>query len=128
MSMPTSSPTEFVNAMAYEVKVSRTAATELENAVAYIAERFACPRAMKSLLDAYDAAIDSLGANPWAYPSDENMSEAVDTEIRRITVKRHVMRYSIVEENQEVRVYSFLHMLQDAPRRFVVDYLDAMFD
>lgn len=115
-------------ALAYTVNVSGNAASELEGAVAYIAERFAAPHAMASLLASYDMAIDALSVNPRAYSIDEGMSKLVGIEIRRISVKRYIMRYSIAEENHEVRVYSFLHALQDAPRRFVVDYLDAAFE
>ena len=113
--------------MAYTVNVSENAASEFEGAVSYIAERFAAPHAMASLLAAYDMAIDALSVNPKAYSIDEGMSQLVGIEIRRISVKHHVMRYSIVEDAQEVRIYSILHVLQDAPKRFVIDYLDATF-
>ena len=115
-------------ALEYTVNISDNAASELEGVVAYIAERFAAPHAMASLLAAYDMAIDALSVNPRAYSVDEGMSKLVGVEIRRIAVKRHIMRYSIIEEANEVRVYSFLHMLQDAPKRFVIDYLDAAFE
>lgn len=50
--MPANSPIGFMSAMAYEVRVSCIAVTGFEDAVGYIAERFAAPRAMKLLLDA----------------------------------------------------------------------------
>ena len=49
--------------MEYTVNISDNAASELEGAVAYIAERFAAPHAMASLLAAYDMAIDALPSN-----------------------------------------------------------------
>lgn len=84
--------------MAYTVNVSNNAASELEGTVAYIAERFAAPHAIASLLADYDRAIDALSINPEAYSVDEGMSKLISP------------------------------VLQDAPRRFVVDYLDAAFE
>ena len=114
--------------MAFTVNVSHNAANELEQAIDYIARQFASPHAMSSLLDAFDVSIEALAANPFAYSGDEAMSEIVGIEIRKVAVKRYIMRYSIHDETCEVRIYSLLHSLQDASKRFVVDYFDAISD
>lgn len=78
LSMRENSPRSFGTVTDYEVKVAASAATELEDAVRYIAERLAAPHAMASLLDAFDLAIGALGVNPYFYSVDGDGGRIVD--------------------------------------------------
>lgn len=111
----------FVSVVAYSVQLGKSVEREYAAALEYIAAEFASPGAMRSLADAFDAALD---ANPYAYPTDYGMSDLVGIEIRKIAVKRNLPRYSIDTETQEVRIYSILHTLQDVGCRFPVDYAE----
>lgn len=53
VSMLTIIPEKSVSAMSYEIKASCAVAAELENAVTYIAERFAALRATRDALHAH---------------------------------------------------------------------------
>lgn len=109
--------------MAYSVYVGTSADREYNGAMAYLAEEYASPHAMRTLADAYDAAIDALAANPYAYPVDFDMSEAVGREIRKISAGHYLLRYSIDDKTRMVKVYSMLHMRQDARRHFPADFI-----
>ena len=111
--------------MAYKVHVAASAEREYAEAMAYLAQQSASPRVLCSLADAFDAAVDALTANPYAYPIDTGMSKAVGREIRKIAVQRYLLRYFVDSVGHEVRVYSMLHMRQDVRRRFPIDFAEA---
>lgn len=111
--------------MAYKVHVAASAGREYEEAMAYLAQQSASPCVLRSLADAFDAAVDALTANPYAYPIDLGMSKTVGREIRKIAVQRYLLRYSIDGAGHEVKVYSMLHMRQDVRRRFPIDFAEG---
>ena len=100
--------------MAYTVNVTATAERELDRALSYIAEKYASPQAMLTLLEEFDTAQETLRSYPSLYSVHKAASEATGRQIRKIRVKNYGLFYHIDKERHEVQVYSFLHSRQDA--------------
>lgn len=62
--------------MAYSVKVAPLVLRRLDEAVAYLANNFASPRSIESLLSEFDSAIRALETFPNASSVNEAASEA----------------------------------------------------
>ena len=107
--------------MAYTVDVAATAERELDQALSYIAEKYASPQAMFTLLEGFNAAQEALKSYPSLYSVHHAASEATNREIRRVRVKNYGLFYHIDKKRHEVQVYSFLHSRQDAAWHFVHD-------
>lgn len=99
--------------MAYDVRMSVPARDEFNDAVTYIAERLASPRAMQAMVNEFEVAVSALETNPFAYPIDQAVSQRVGQTVRKIRVKNYLVFYRIKEEARRVEIISFLHMRQD---------------
>lgn len=109
----------------YKVHIAASTEREYEEAMAYLAQQSAFPRVLRSLADAFDAAVDALAENPYAYPIDTGMSKVAGREIRKIAAQRYLLRYSVDGAGREVRAYSMLHMRQDVRTRFPIDFAEG---
>lgn len=96
--------------MAYRAHIAADAKRECSGALAYVAKRFASPRAMYTFADAFDAAIKELSVRPQASSIDIRASEAGGREIGQFTMHQRLLRYSSDEKQRHAEVYSRLHM------------------
>ena len=109
--------------MVYRVIVAETAERELDEALSYIAARYASPQAMNSLLGAFESAKDSLKAHPAIFSIHDGASRATGREIRRVRVNGYGLFYFIDEERHAVNAISLLHSKQDVAWHIARDYI-----
>ena len=111
--------------MAYSIAIADSAKTEYREALTYIAKTLASPQAMKSLTDAYEAALYTLRAFPKAYRVDAYAKRETGQPIRKVNVRNYGLFYLVNDSDRQVRILSFLHNSRDAIFRLTQD-LDAL--
>ena len=92
----------------YQIVYLPAARHQLEKAVLYIAEELCAPDAALELLEAVDAAVQSLKEMPYRHPIYPALW-AVKREIRFFPAKNHNLYYTIDEEKHVVEIWRVLH-------------------
>lgn len=99
--------------MGCEVRWTESARKDVDDAIRYIAVDLASPRAASSLLDAFEVAVDQIGAFPEGCPVGRH--RALSTRgLRKKSVRRYVMLYSY--DGETVVISRVFHSLQDYVR------------
>lgn len=110
--------------MGYKVEVVVPVKSELTEALCYIAERYASPKAMQSFVDEFDSAIAMLEQCPLLFSVDHELSRTFEREIRSVRVKKYRLFYTVDSETKTVTVISFLHTRRDATGQLGDNLLD----
>lgn len=100
--------------MAYKILISEATHADVDRAIGYIAETLGSPGAAAALLDEYEYCLKLIRDNPYIFGLDLFVSEALNRQIRRCSVKRYSFYYLIDDQRQLISVVAFTHGLQDS--------------
>ena len=81
--------------MAYKILISEATHADVDGAIGYIAETLGSPGAAAALLDEYEYCLKLIRDNPYIFGLDLFVSEALNRQIRRCSVKRYSFYYLI---------------------------------
>lgn len=87
----------------YRVDVSDTAENDLKDIVRYIASQLSAPISALNMMELLEEAMAGLSDMPQRYPfvADERLSQMG---YRKLTVKNHIVFFSIDEKNKVVDI------------------------
>ena len=96
--------------MGFEILVTRTAASDFEDAISYIALNLRNPSAASSLADDYEEALRRISDNPFLFHCFKD-TEGNNTVYRRYNIKNFSVFYRT--EGNRVIICRFLYARRD---------------
>lgn len=100
--------------MDYDLIVSTPANNDLSSSLRFLTDELDAHNAASSLIESFKNAVLRIKKNPRLYPIDEQISRLAHQEIRRCSVKNHILFYHIDAESSKIVVSAFIHSRQDA--------------
>jgi addiction module RelE/StbE family toxin len=96
----------------YQVKVTKPAERDLQDAVSYITDELKNSQAAADLLDLAEEAMKSLAEFPMRHAPIE-IDELAQEGIRYLSVRHYLLFYTVKEKQQTVSVIRFLYGRRD---------------
>ena len=96
--------------MEFEIVVTKTAETDFDEAISYIAVSLANPGAASALADEFEMALKQISDNPFLFHHFKD-SDGNNTEYRRYNIKNFTLFYRL--EGKRIIICRFLYAKRD---------------
>ncbi len=96
--------------MGFEIVVTKTAETDFDEAISYIAVSLANPGAASALADEFETALKQISDNPFLFHHFKD-SDGNNTEYRRYNIKNFTLFYRL--EGKRFIICRFLYARRD---------------
>lgn len=102
--------------MAYSLILAPRAQKSFDDAMTYITQVLGAPHAAGRLADSFNASLDALACNPFAYPVDQDITKRVGRETRKKRMGNYRLYFHVSEDLGQVEIAYFFHTRQDVVR------------